>query len=395
MPRDTTASPDDNAAHDRLSRMAATARAVAPRRASAHSRARRADPAIVRQHPLHRGREFAPRRPPPRTAPAARNSSAIAWKFSMCGPTITGLPNSAGSRILCPPRCRQRTAHEHAIRQAKQSASSPMESSSSTPGASAPSPSWPSRDRRTYRMPAASSLPATDVESLRLARHQHQEDVLAYRATPRSPHRLHPRRSSAIVLAAIHTFAGRTRSIQLHHGRSGSAARGAKSYFKFPPTATRCRRPARGSAARISSVCARIDIHRGQHRRKYPSQPQVPGQRPIRNPPVDDRQARAGPAHLAEQVRPDLGLRHHHQRRASACGARAARRRRNPPARRRFRRRCPRVSARRWRVPRASRWRRIAGSAGTLRAALARTPRTPEFRPWKLHATRSRRDQSV
>ena len=33
-------------------------------------------------------------------ARAARNSPAMAWKFSMCGPAMTGLPNSAGSRML-------------------------------------------------------------------------------------------------------------------------------------------------------------------------------------------------------------------------------------------------------------------------------------------------------
>ena len=58
--------------------MAATARAVAPRRASAHSRARAPDAAIVRQHAFHRARQFlrradlhhraGPRETPPRSA---------------------------------------------------------------------------------------------------------------------------------------------------------------------------------------------------------------------------------------------------------------------------------------------------------------------------------------
>src|SRR6185503_6332403 len=32
-----------------------------------------------------------------------RKASAISWKFSMCGPTSTGLPATAGSRMLWPP----------------------------------------------------------------------------------------------------------------------------------------------------------------------------------------------------------------------------------------------------------------------------------------------------
>src|SRR5262249_39654826 len=38
-----------------------------------------------------------------RSAPSARNCCSISRKFSMCGPTITGLPAPAGSRMLWPP----------------------------------------------------------------------------------------------------------------------------------------------------------------------------------------------------------------------------------------------------------------------------------------------------
>ena len=34
---------------------------------------------------------------------AAKNIAQICRKFSMCGPTIIGLPKAAGSRIFCPP----------------------------------------------------------------------------------------------------------------------------------------------------------------------------------------------------------------------------------------------------------------------------------------------------
>ena len=31
------------------------------------------------------------------------NASAISLKLCMCGPNTIGLPNTAGSRMLCPP----------------------------------------------------------------------------------------------------------------------------------------------------------------------------------------------------------------------------------------------------------------------------------------------------
>ena len=162
-------------------------------------------------------------------------------------------------------------------------------------------------------MPAASSLPATTSNRSGLR-------GTSIRKTPRI--RRHAAitasssstRSSAIVLAAIHTFAGRARSISCTTGDPASAARGAKSYFKFPPTVTRSRAQREEAPPHLLRL-RQNRVHRGQHHRKHPPQPQVLGQRLVRNSPVDHRQARACPMHLAEQIRPDLRLRHHYQRR--------------------------------------------------------------------------------
>ena len=43
----------------------------------------------------------------------ARNVSAISAKFCMCGPNTIGLPNTAGSRMLCPPMSHEAAADEH------------------------------------------------------------------------------------------------------------------------------------------------------------------------------------------------------------------------------------------------------------------------------------------
>ena len=57
------------------------------------------------------------------TAPRfSRNASAISAKFCMCGPKTIGLPNTAGSRMLWPPRrrgCRRRTRRSRPDRAAR------------------------------------------------------------------------------------------------------------------------------------------------------------------------------------------------------------------------------------------------------------------------------------
>ncbi len=103
----------------------------------------------------------------------------------------------------------------------------------------------------------------------------------------------------------------------------------------------------------------------------------------------------AGAMHFAEEIRPDLRLRDNHQRRLQARAARAAPPKRSPPARTRFRPRCRPVSVPRSPVPRVWRSIRKAATGGTRLSTAARTPGRPAFRPSKLHATRSRPDQSV
>src|ERR1035441_6741485 len=142
--------------------MAATARAVAPRRANAHSRARAPTPPSSASTRSTAGAR-APAPPTSTRAGGARNSSAISAKFSLGGsPTRpggapgggTGLPPPAdfhqgvgGAKLvgdfgeilhvrphddgfpeqrrlqdIVSPSRRQRSAHEHAIGQSKQPA---------------------------------------------------------------------------------------------------------------------------------------------------------------------------------------------------------------------------------------------------------------------------------
>ena len=104
-------------------------------------------------------------------APAARKSSAMARKFSMCGPITTGFENSAGSRILWPPRSTSVPPMKTTSATENRPLSSPMVSRSSTPGSSSVSPSC-RFDRRRCRTPAAASLAAvsSNAAGLRGAR---------------------------------------------------------------------------------------------------------------------------------------------------------------------------------------------------------------------------------
>ena len=70
--------------------------------------------------------------------------------------------------------------------------------------------------------------------------------------------------------------------------------------------------PRARNRARISSVCARMRIRRGQHRREEPAQGPVAGKGPVGNTPVHNRQAGAGTLDLAEEVGPDLRLHDDH-----------------------------------------------------------------------------------
>ena len=150
--------------------MAATARAVAPRRASAHSRARVPGAAIVRQYALHRAGQIFRR--------GDFHHRAGGAKLLRDGGEVLhvradddGLSEERGLENIVSASRRQRAAHEDAIGEPKSPPSSPMESSRSTPGGAAPAscprrsaalecpprPAW----RRPRRSAPACAAPAS------------------------------------------------------------------------------------------------------------------------------------------------------------------------------------------------------------------------------------------
>ena len=80
-------------------------------------------------------------------ASCSRNSSAMAAKFSMCGPETMARPHAAGSSRLCPPRRASEPPMNTTSARGNRLANSPMESSSTAQG-SARSGETVSRDRR-------------------------------------------------------------------------------------------------------------------------------------------------------------------------------------------------------------------------------------------------------
>ena len=133
--------------------------------------------------PLRRFQQpLPPRRPVPAAsaisthAPAARNSSAMAWKFSMCGPAITGLAKNAGSRILCPPRRASVPPMKTTSATENRPLNSPMVSSSSTAGSASVSAAVQARAAQVAN-PGRLQFRRRRVETLRLARRQNQQQV--------------------------------------------------------------------------------------------------------------------------------------------------------------------------------------------------------------------------
>ena len=232
----------------------------------------------------------------------------------MCGPTITSLPEQRRLENIVSPARRQRPAHEHAIRQAKQSPKFPDGIQQQHAGRH-PHPALLAKPRPPHisRSPAASSLPATTSNRSGLR-------GTSIRKTPRM---LAPRRDHRVVF--IHPLVRHRAGRDPHLGRP-------RAFDQLHHRRPRIRRPRREIVLQISAHrdplraqrqealphllrLRQNRIHRGQHHRKHASQPQVLGQGLVRNSPVDHRQSRAGAMHLAEQIRPDLRLRHHHQRR--------------------------------------------------------------------------------
>ena len=191
------------------------------------------------------------------SAPALSNSAAISAKFSMCGPTITGRPKYAGSRMLCPPRCASVPPMKTTSARSNSAASSPIESSNST----FPDPF--SRLRRTKETPARASFSAAaSKRSGRLgarinsspARFSAENSAITASSSSGSPAAI-----GGIVLAAIQTLSGCKRSRNAAISAATPAAGGVKSYFRFPPTLTRSGgAPAATYRRPSSSVCTRI-----------------------------------------------------------------------------------------------------------------------------------------
>ena len=115
------------------------------------------------------------------TAPAVENSSMISAKFSMCGPIDHRFAEIRRLQDVVPAAMRQGPAHEDHVARSKSPASSPMESSSNTPGsvhdrgAIRPAHKGNSRLRKFF---------GDHWKSLRPARGQHQQQARVTRADP-------------------------------------------------------------------------------------------------------------------------------------------------------------------------------------------------------------------
>jgi hypothetical protein len=219
---------------------------------------------------------IAPRLPPSSSgpirnrpqAPAARKSSAMAWKFSMCGPVITGLPNSAGSRMLWPPRARQRAAHEDHVRHGEQPLNSPMESSSSTRGRRHSHCRAPTADVRDARAnpacpPPPRSAPACaapESASGRDARGASSRNAAITTSSSSHP-RGGGRHGAGGDPDLLRPHAGEQRSCT---GEPSGIARGSKSYLKLPDTRTAVRR----RAEREEALADLLRSAPGRHRRR-------------------------------------------------------------------------------------------------------------------------------
>ena len=145
---------------------------------------------------------------------------------------------------------------------------SPMESSSRTRG-------WPpsgraNADRRMYGMSASSSLPAVTANrsgfrGARISISPGWRGASCRKAAiTASSSSTSPAAAGGMVLAAIQTWAGCTRSSRPCIGESEGRARGSKSYLKLPATRTFSGGAPRARKRwRISSDCASTESSAG------------------------------------------------------------------------------------------------------------------------------------
>jgi hypothetical protein len=142
---------------------------------------------------------------------------------------------------------------------------SPMVSSRSTAGSGSVSEP-PSRERRRYGIPAASSFRAavskrSGFRGARISSRSGRRAASCWNARiAASSSSTSPAEEGGMVLAAIHTLPGRARSSKAGTGEPGAAARAAKSYLKLPPVWVRSGIASSArNRSRMASVCARME----------------------------------------------------------------------------------------------------------------------------------------
>ena len=173
----------------------------------------------------------------------------------MWRPTTTGLPNAAGSRMLCPPRGTMVPPMNTTSARENRPLNSPIESRSRTPG-NANEPSLKA-DRRTNDTPAASSLPAAASNSSGFRGASMSSNCGCAAANLRNASMTMSSSSGGMVLAATQTARGCKRSRKQVTAWGGSP--GLKSNFRFPPTVTfSAGAPIARNLSLIAAFCARI-----------------------------------------------------------------------------------------------------------------------------------------
>ena len=193
----------------------------------------------------------------------------ISGKFSMCGPVKIGRAKNAGSRMLCPPRFASDPPMNTTLSSRNKPASSPIESSNSTPGNPQNSPLTGNWERRTNRIPFVWSFPATTsnrsgFRGTRInSRFGCSFDNWLKASMTASSSSMSPATAGGMVLAAIQTEPGRASSRKPSISAGIAASRGWKSYLRFPLSITRSGGAPRAMyRSRLTALCARIRLGR-------------------------------------------------------------------------------------------------------------------------------------
>ena len=216
---------------------------------------------------------------------------------------------------------RQRAAHEHHIRQGEQAAQFPDGVEQQHAG---------KRQRAALVQVRAAQagnaglvqFARRRIETLRLARHQNQQQA-------RMPRGKGPEGGNyGVVFVHIAGEGGRHgaggnphlhRRQALHqraNGRAGRRLAGLEVVLQIARYPHLCRRGAGGQEAFPHGLALHQDgVRLPQHGAEEGAQFDVAGEGAVRNAAVNQEQARPGVLGFAEEVRPDLRLRHHHQRR--------------------------------------------------------------------------------